>query len=508
MGRSVLGWACVFVLVALPVVGCSDESSGTRGTGGMGGAPDGSPNVVLILIDDLRPELESYGRLHVVSPNIDALAAEGLLFENAYAQVPVCGASRASLFAGLRPTRTRFTRFDTRLCTDAPDVTSLPELFRDNGYMALSNGKVLHHVDDCVGHWSEPPWRANGAGQGQKVYALTENAQEFEELGRSVAFEAANVDDFAYPSGQVVEKSIADLERLAGSGEPFFLAVGLWKPHLPFNAPTRYWDLYDPDLIPGPEPPDRATDAPDVAFHDSPELRNQYTGIPPAGEPIPPQLARALRHGYLASVSYVDALVGRLLDAVEEQGLDDNTIIVLVGDHGFLLGEQTIWTKEVLFDATLRVPLLIRAPGFAKGARTAAIAELLDLYPTLADLAGLPLPDPLDGASLRPVLEEPAAPGKGFAVSRFNTWFSLEPGLWFGESIRTDHWLYTEWPLDDGTLHGRMLYDHDVDSAETTNIAEIVDPAIVDALSEELRAITGTAAKDSGATTFGREGSL
>jgi len=452
------------------------------------------PNVLLIIVDDLRPELASYGRRHALSPNIDALAASGVRFDNAYVQIPVCGASRASLFSGLRPTHTRFTNFAARIDVDAPDVKSLPELFIENGYVALANGKVLHYPDDGLERWSAPPWRPDGPDDGNKVYALDENIRQFEETGRGPAYEAAEVGDSAYPGGQVVDRSIADLARFALTGEPFFLAVGLWKPHLPFNAPRRYWDLYDPQELPEPASPEPPLDAPDVALHDSLELRAQYTGIPPIGEPIPAALARTLRHAYLAALSYSDALIGRLLAALEELGMEKNTIVVLTGDNGFFLGEHTLWTKHANFDWALHVPLLIRAPGFSRGAHAAAVVEILDLYPTLADLAGLDRPAHLAGLSLEPLLRDANAPGKGWAVSQYHALTSHDPGPWFGESLRTDNWLYTEWRQPDGALRARMLYDHDDDPAENVNIAETVDPAIANELSERLRGVTGTPA--------------
>jgi arylsulfatase A-like enzyme len=446
--------------------------------------------VLLIIIDDLRPELGSFGATHAVSPNIDALAAEGVVFGNAYAQVPVCGASRASFLSGLRPRGTRFTNFASRLDADAPDVQSLPELFRENGYVALANGKVHHHFDDGVDRWSEPPWRAGGAAEDHREYVLPSNL-ELEETDRGPAYESADVDDDAYTDGKTVAKSIADLERLAEGGDRFFLAVGLYRPHLPFSAPRRYWDLYDPAEIPDPEPRSVPRDAPDVALHDSLELVTQYSGLPPVGEPVGPELTRVLRHGYLASVSYSDALVGRLLAALDDLGLREETIVVILGDNGFSLGEHAMWVKHANFDRALRVPLVIRAPGF-DGARIDEVVELLDVFPTLADLAGLSPPDHLDGRSLRAIMEEPDASGSGVAASRYHSTVSLDPGPWSGESIRTDRWLFTEWRTSEGMLHARMLYDHRTDPEETVNVAETVDPSVVEALSSQLGAITGT----------------
>lgn len=452
------------------------------------------PNVLWIFVDDLRPELGTLGSAHVVSPSIDRLAAEGVLFEQAYAQAPVCGASRASLLTGLRPTHRRFLTHDSRVDADAPEARTVPDLLKAAGYTTIANGKVFHSEEDDADGWSERPWRSAPDNDDQLAYALPANRALVAEHGRGPPFESADVDDDAYPNGQVATKSIADLARLADSGAPFFLAVGFWKPHLPFNAPRRYWDLYDRDRLPGPRTPDRPTDAPDTALHLSLELRTQYLGLPPIGEPIPDELARDLTHGYLAALSYTDALIGRVLAALDDLGLADDTIVVLMGDHGFLLGDHGLWTKHANFDLALRTPLVIRAPGYARGGRSAAIVEGLDVAPTLFDLLGLEIPPEADGASLVPLLADPGAPGKGFAVSQWTSAISLDPGPWFGESIRTDRWLYTEWREVDGRLRARMLYDHEADPDEAVNVAERVDPAVVDALSAELRAVTGTPA--------------
>lgn len=485
--------ALVLLVGAVLAVSCGDRtepaSSACRASNGC------RPNVLLLMVDDLRPELGALGAPHVRSPRIDELAASGVLFRQAYVQAPVCGASRASMLTGLRPTHARFVSFDTRVDRDVPGAPTLADLLRGAGYTTIANGKILHWDDDDLDGWSEPPWRVTPGDADQKAYVLPENVRLVAESRRGPAYESADVDDFAYPNGKVAEKSIADLRRLAGEGKPFFLAAGFWKPHLPFNSPRRYWDLYDRAQVPLARDPQRPDGAPDVALHRSPELRAQYLGIPPVGEPIPDDLARTLVHGYLAAVSYTDALVGRVLDTLDELGLADDTIVVLTGDHGFLLGDHGMWTKHANFDLALRTPLVIRAPGAARGAATDAIVEGLDLVPTILELTGAAAPPDLAGASLTPLLDDPRAPGKGFAVSQWTSAISLDPGPWFGESIRSGRWLYTEWRDRDGSLRARMLYDLETDAGETVNVAESVDPAIVDDLSVRLRSITGTAAQ-------------
>jgi iduronate 2-sulfatase len=452
-------------------------------------------NVLLLMVDDLRPELGALGSPQVQSPRIDQLAAEGVLFRQAYVQIPVCGASRASMLTGLRPTHGRFISFDTRVDRDVPDAPTLADLLHGAGYTTISNGKILHWDDDDLDGWSEPPWRVAPGGADQLAYVLPENQQLVADHGRGPAYEAADVDDFAYPNGKVAEKSIADLRRLAADGKPFFLAAGFWKPHLPFNSPQRYWDLYDRDQLALASDPGRPVGAPDASIHASPELRLQYLGIPPAPQPIDGELARTLTHGYFAAVSYTDALIGRVLDTLDQLGLADDTIVVLTGDHGYLLGDHGMWTKHTNFDLTLHTPLVIRAPGAARGAVSDAIVESVDLAPTILELTGVAPPAELAGLSLTPLLDDPRGSGKGFAVSQWTSAISLDPGVWFGESIRTGRWLYTEWRERDGSLRARMLYDHERDPGETVNVAETTDPALVDELSVQLRAITGTAAQ-------------
>lgn len=491
MKRRRVAVATALVVVAALAAGCSDGSAPTacRAANGC------RPNVLLIMVDDLRPELGALGAPHVLSPSIDELAAEGVTFRRAYVQAPVCGASRASMLTGLRPTHSRFVSFDSRVDRDVPGAPTLADLLRSAGYTTIANGKVLHWDDDDLDGWSEPPFRTSPGNADQTAYLLPENQALVAERGRGPAYEAADVDDLAYPNGQVAAKSIADLQRLAQEGAPFFLAVGFWKPHLPFNAPRRYWDLYDRDRVPLAPAPERPAGTPDAALHDSPELRGQYLGIPPRGEAIPEDLARTLTHGYLAAVSYTDALVGRVLAELDSLGLADDTLVVLTGDHGFLLGDHGMWTKHASFDLALRTPLVIRAPGGARGAATDAIVESLDLVPTVLDLTGIAPPAGAGGVSLTPLLDDPVAPSKGFAVSQWTSAISLDPGPWFGESLRTGRWLYTEWRDRDGSLHARMLYDHDADPDETVNVAETVDPRVVDELSLQLRAVTGTAAQ-------------
>jgi arylsulfatase A-like enzyme len=416
--------------------------------------------VLFIAVDDLRPQLGCYGRSQVISPCIDRLAREGTVFDRAYCQVPVCGASRASLLTGLRPTRRRFLNYKTWAKEDAPGVITLPQQFRLHGTTTFSLGKVFHHANDAPGSWSEPAWRPRTKLGNWRDYVTPENVKVAGPGdGKGPPYEIADVPDDAYLDGKIAVRAIEDLERLKKAGKPFFLAVGFLKPHLPFNAPKRYWDLYDPSGVRLPSNYHPPRDAPKQALHNWGELRG-YTQVPPRG-PLPDEMALTLIRGYHACVSYTDRQIGRVLDALERLGLADETIVVLWGDHGWNLGEHTLWCKHCNFDTALRVPLILKVPGFPAGQRTRALVEFVDLYPTLCELCGIDLPAHLEGTSLVPLLEDPQRPWKTAVFSR---WID-------GDSIRTDRFLYTEWRGREGDVVARMLYDHREDPEENVNIA-------------------------------------
>ncbi len=420
------------------------------------------PNVLFIAVDDLRPQLSCYGHKHTISPNLDRLATEGTLFERCYCQVPVCGASRASLLSGVRPTRQRYLSYSTKVDTDLPGVLTLPMHFRNNGYHTLSNGKIYHHLNDNAKGWSEKPWRPSlRPGGSWRNYLLEENKKKDTKTQRGPAYENADVPDSAYYDGRMTEKTIDDMRRLSKGDQPFFLAAGFMKPHLPFNAPKRYWDKYKRDEIDLADNPFRPKGAPDAAFHNWGELR-AYSGIPPKG-PLPDELARTLIHGYYACVSYTDALVGRLLDELGRLGLRENTIVILWGDHGWNLGEHGLWCKHCNFETSLHSPLFVSAPGFQKGTRTRALSEFVDIYPSLCELCDLPRPGHLQGTSFVPLMKEPERAWKKAAFSRYFN----------GDSIRTDRFRYTEWKRKNGDTYAQMLYDHQTDPAENINIVEL-----------------------------------
>ena len=424
------------------------------------------PNVLLIVVDDLRPELGCYGNERIISPNIDRLARSGALFENAYCQVPVCGASRASFMTGLYPSPERFVRYYARADEDAPGVPDLPALFKKNGYTTISNGKIYHHKDDNLASWDEV-YRPKDF----REYLLPEN--QGLKFNQQVAWEAADVTDEGYATGRLAEKVIADLERAKEARTPFFITAGFTKPHLPFNAPKKYWDMYDRDDIELASNPHKPAGAPRNAMHNWNELRDGYSGMPREGA-MPDDIARTLIHGYYASTTYTDAMVGRLLDAMEELEMIDDTVVILMGDHGWQLGEHSLWCKHANFKTSLHSPLMISAPNIAGGRRVRGLVEFVDIYPTLCELGGLELPGHLQGKSLLPLLVDPDAEGKVAVFSRYHA----------GESVKVDRYLYTEW--NNGA---RMLYDHLEDPGENRNISENPEKkAIIEAMQSYLRA--------------------
>ena len=449
-------------------------------------APDaaGRPNVLLVIVDDLRPELGCYGAAGASTPHLDRFAETAVLFSHAYCQVPTCGASRASLFTGLRPTRDRFRNYLTRVEEDAPAALPLHAAFQSAGFRTASLGKVLHHKNDAAAGWTDPPWRPR-APTYARPESLAAKAAAVAAGGRAKRgppTEAADVPDDFYADGKIAAEAARRLRRYGETGEPFFLAVGFLKPHLPFVAPQKYWDRHPAAAIPAPLNPEPPAGVPPAALHQSGELR-AYAGVPPTG-PVPDDTAQELIRGYRACVSYADSNVGRVLKALQAAGLAENTVVVVTSDHGWNLGEHTLWCKHSCFETSLHVPLLIRAPGrTAAGATAGGLVELLDLYPTLCDLAGVTPPADLAGESLAAGLADPASLGKPRAVSRYQA----------GDTLRTPEYRFTDYTRPDGRggvkSLGSMLYDHRADPGETVNVAD-ENPAARDLLTE-LNAVAG-----------------
>jgi len=423
-------------------------------------------NVLFIAIDDLRPELGVYGKEYMKTPAIDQLASEGVTFMNAYSNVPVCGASRASLMSGLRPSKSRFLGVDAKIDKDAPGIPTLPEHFKSAGYTTISLGKIIHGSKDALQSWSETPWHPrNESIRGYdsfRNYLVPENiALDLAEDKQPPPYEAANVTDDAYFDGRIALRAIDYLQSFARQDKPFFLAVGFVKPHLPFNAPKTYWDQYPADSISLTDNPLFPASAPKAARHSWGELR-KYAGVPDKHDPVPDDVARQLIHGYYAATSYADAQVGRVLAELTRLGLADNTIVVVWGDHGWSLGEHGLWAKHSTFNVANQIPLIMRVPGYSSAGLAHGPVESVDIYPTLVELASLPLPRHLQGSSLKPMLEDTDA-----AVNQ-----AVFPRWKNADSIRTDRFYYTEWRNKQGKIMARMLYDHQSDPEESNNVAE------------------------------------
>jgi iduronate 2-sulfatase len=437
-------------------------------------APAPRPNVLFIAADDLRPELGCYGAREAKTPHLDALARRGVLFERAFCQQAVCNPSRASVLTGRRPDALKVWDLRTHFRQTRPESVTLPQHFMRHGYRAIGIGKLFHNESggrpafpfaDPVS-WSEPPTFANGAHWQDWVWPADAAAPR----AKGDAVQCLDVADDAYFDGQIATAAVARLRALAETRECFFLGVGFWKPHLPFNAPKRYWDLYDRARLAPPQPRTMPRGAPAIAGHPWNELRG-YGGIPKEG-PLTEEKVMELRHGYLACISFLDAQVGRVLAELESLGLAANTIVVFWSDHGFHLGEHDLWAKTTNYELDTRVPLLIAAPGARAGGRAAGLVELVDLYPTLVDLAGLPAAAALDGRSLGPQLRDPAQPGKAVAVSQ-HPHPSYTRATHMGYTLRTDRFRYVEWrDIETGARGPRELYDHRADPAETVNRAD------------------------------------
>ncbi len=415
-------------------------------------------NILFIAVDDLRPELGCYGNEVIHSPNIDRLAAEGVMFNRSYCNIPVCGASRASILTGTRPRRNSFIHYHDTIQVLRPGIPTLGKYFKENGYYTIHNGKVMHHPNDAAGSW-DVEWWPDCIGS-WRDYVLPANiAADTIEGQRGPAYERTDVQDNAYKDGKTAEKTIRDLKMLKETGKPFFLAAGFFKPHLPFNAPEKYWDLYNPSDISLPENTYKPKNAPDESMHNWGELR-AYAGIPAKG-PLTDEDALNLKHGYYACVSYTDAQVGKVLNALDSLGMRENTVVVLWGDHGWNLREHGLWCKHCNFHTSLHTPLIVSAPGYSKGKTSEAITEYVDVYPSLCQLAGVPVPEHAEGNSFVHVLDNPAAEIDGLAVCRWNE----------GWTLIKDQYFYTEWFDENDSVYARMLYDHSNDPDENVNIA-------------------------------------
>ena len=427
------------------------------------------PNVLFIVADDLRAELATYGS-PAHTPNLDRLAQRAVQFNHAYAQQAVCNPSRSSMLTGRRPDTLGLWCNSVHFRELQTNVTTLPLWFKEHGYTTRCVGKIFHnwHTKEKgdARSWSAPEflYYANHGDDKPEVQGeLPPN------LATVPKAECRDVPDEAYYDGRVAAEAAHVLDAI--KGQPFFLAVGFWKPHAPFNAPKKYWDLYDRAKLP-PLDPRRPEHAPDVAFHDSREL----LGAPPNQLKLTPEQAAEWRHGYFANIAYMDAQLGKVLDALEYSGVADRTIITFVGDHGYHIGEHSLWGKTSNFELDARVPLFIAVPGSKNGGRsTEALTEMLDLFPTLTELCRMPRPWGLEGVSLAPVLRDPLKSVKPAAFTQHPrpAYYDREPSktpLVMGYSVRTPQVRYTEWrDWETGERVGRELYDAKNDPAEMHN---------------------------------------
>lgn len=433
------------------------------------------PNVLLICVDDLKPTIGCYGDKFAKTPNIDALAQRAVVFERAYCNQAVCAPSRNALMTSLRPQTLGIYDLATNFRKSRPDAVTMAQHFHQSGYKAQALGKIMH-----VGHGNtedKASWDVPHFQEKTVQYALKENQAPTREgalfdnkrpdqLPRGAATEMADVSDDTYSDGQIAAEAIRRLQAAKTDAQPFFLAVGFLKPHLPFVAPKRYWDLHDPAKLPQPErltPPDGA---PSYAPQFGGELRN-YANMPEGSKPLSPELTRHLIHGYYAATSYMDAQLGKVLAELKKLDLEKNTIVVLWGDHGWHLGDHGMWCKHTNYEQAARIPLLVAAPD-GKAARSQALVETVDLYPTLAELAGLPAREGLDGKSFAAVVRGTAEKHREFVTHVYPRQNMI------GRAVRDERYRLVEWkkPGAEASTAEFELYDYQADPGETKNLAK------------------------------------
>lgn len=481
------------------------------------------PNVLFVSVDDLRPELGCYGNAEIRTPHFDAFSKTGTTFMKAYCQAAVCAPSRASVMTGLRPDSTRVWDLRGKFRQNLPDVVTMPQHFHKHGYYTVSMGKIFHnHMPDLVS-FDEPDLRPQEYMTPELIDREPESFYHDSEIQRELAevrkqrlaknpnryadgwaygraTESFDGPDRQFYDGAQTDLAISTMKRLKEKNKPFFLALGYYRPHLPFVAPKRYWDLYDRDLLSLADNPFLPKDSPVMAMNSCYELRGCYD-LEHVKHPSVFQLSEAesrrLKHGYYASVSFVDACFGKLLHGLDELGLADNTIVVVWGDHGWKLGEHGSWCKQTNYDIDVRVPLLIRVPGqTAVGSKTNALVELVDLYPTLCDAADIPVPSDMEGTSFEPLLSDPNQVWKLAAFSQFHRApkFTPDQGRYMGLSMVTDRFHYVEWRTWDhlkgetGEVQVVELYDLQTDPSENVNVAGLAEnETVLASLADQLK---------------------
>jgi arylsulfatase A-like enzyme len=439
------------------------------------------PNVLFIAIDDLRPELGCYGKDYIHSPNMDKLASEGVVFTNHFVQVPTCGASRYSMLTGMLPKTTGDLsneairdRISQQPSNNNPE--SFIHLLKNNGYYTVGIGKISHYADGLVyaytdsisaqrelpQSWNELEFNPGKWETGWNAFFGYANGENRQSMNRQVKpYESGDVDDVGYPDGLTAALAMDKLKELAKKNEPFFLGVGFFKPHLPFNAPRKYWDLYNENEIPLAPFSRIPKNTSKVSLHESGEFNGYLLGEEKGSlsGPVSEGYARKIRNAYFACVSYIDAQVGKLMSELENLGLDQNTIVVIWGDHGWHLGDQMIWGKHTIFERSLNSPLLIKVPGKINGKTINNVVSSIDIYPTLMELCGVKMPHATDGVSLVPLLDNSSLQWKNVSFGYYKN----------GISVRTERYRMTKYFRNDQpTIE---LYDHFTDPNETVNIA-------------------------------------
>lgn len=482
-----------------------------------------NPNVLFVIVDDLRPELGCYGNKEIKTPGFDAFSEQAVTFKRAYCQAAVCAPSRASVMTGLRPDTNHVWDLRGKFRINMPDVVTLPQQFKKHGYHTVSMGKIFHnHMPDLVS-FDEPDLKPLEYMTPEMIDRDAESFYYDDELNKELAkvrdqrlaknpnayadgwaygksTENSDAPDNAFYDGAQTELAIETLKRLKGRDEPFFLALGYFRPHLPFVAPTKYWDLYNREKLSMPDNQYLPHGSPVMAMNSAYELKGCYDleGTPhPANGQLDEETARRLKHGYMASVSYVDACFDKLMNGLDDLGLAEDTIVVVWGDHGWKLGEHGSWCKQTNYDIDVRVPLLIRVPGVSDpGASCERLVELVDLYPTLCDVAGITIPDDMEGTSLKPLLTDPKSEWKKAAFSQFhrNPRVSPDGKRYMGYSMVTERYHYVEWRFWDNVagvssdLAAIELYDQQSDPDENTNIANLAKhQPLVNALALQLK---------------------
>ena len=434
------------------------------------------PNILFIAVDDLKPWVGAYGDPHAKTPGMDKLAREGIVFQNSYCQQAISGPTRASLMTGMHPDKTRVWDLKTDFRQVNPNVVTLPQYFRSRGYETAAMGKIYHMGSTGPGH-DAPSWSVPYRNPKSKTYALPDSQNP---NGKGKATECADVPDDTYHDGKMTGIAIQLLDSLSMNKKPFFLAVGFLKPHLPFVAPKKYWDLYDRDEFEVAPFQKKALNSPDIAYHKSGETKS-YSDIPQfdsysekESDHLPVARQKELIHGYYAAISYVDAQILQLLNELERLGIRKNTIVVLWGDHGWHLGDHGLWNKHTNFEQATHGLLMMSVPGKKKGIKPVTLCEFTDIFPTLCELADLPVPEYLEGISLVPAITNPDAELREYAMSQY-------PRAHMGYSIRTKRFRYTEWisdnfrtymPYDQKFVIAREMYDYQKDPLETESVLE------------------------------------